>query len=335
MSVYKPFLVSLGWNDFFQTSLDSIPADGVHPARITSQGRGHYHIQIAPDQVLEAVISTALHDTSKKSGDFPTVGDWITFSKEHGQEKATIHRVLERSSLLQRKRAGTAEKNQHLAANVDHMLIVTSLNDDFNLERLGRYFEISKGSGAVPCFILTKADLCPDPNAYTEQLQQKFANTEIILVSSKNENTMDSLKKFFMPTKTAVMLGSSGVGKSTLTNYLRGHDLQRTGELSMGTRGKHTTTARSLLFTRWGGLVIDTPGMQEIFAIDLEDESQSCFADIEELILQCKFTNCRHQSDPGCAVTTAQKNGTLNATRWADYQKGLSKVTPPKKKWQK
>ncbi|MNT19862.1 putative ribosome biogenesis GTPase RsgA [compost metagenome] len=146
---------------------------------------------------------------------------------------------------------------------------------------------------------------------------------------------MDALKKFFAPGVTSVLLGSSGVGKSTLTNYLMGVDLQKTGALGLESKGRHTTTARNILTTRWGGLVIDTPGMQEIFAQENNEAPRNNFSDVEELTLQCKFTNCRHQNDPGCAVTDALKKGALSAERWAEYLKAASKVAAPKKKWQK
>jgi ribosome small subunit-dependent GTPase A len=334
---HSPFLTSLGWNDFFQAQFDKIREPGLYPARIISQGRGHYYLQASAEDVLEAVISTRLFKASKASNDFPAVGDWVAFTLGQGQEKANIHHVLERKSCLGRKRAGTANKTQHLASNVDHLLIVTSLNEDFNLERLGRYLEIGKNSGATSHILLTKSDLCPNPGDYLQKIKNEFGDVETFLVSSLAPESIDVLKKFFAPGKTTVLLGSSGVGKSTLSNYLTGNNDQQTGELGLESKGKHTTTARNILHTRWGGLVIDTPGMQEILAINSEPAESALedFSDIEELTLSCKFTNCRHQNDPGCAVSAALKANTLSVERWAAYQKALSKIKVPKKKWQK
>ena len=331
------FLASLGWNDFFQKNFDQVREAGLYPARIITQGRGHYYLQASPEDVLEAAISTKLLKACKASDDFPAVGDWVLFSGGQGTEKATIHHVLERQSYLGRARAGGAKKTQHLASNVNHLLVVTSLNEDFDLERLGRYLEIGKDSGASSHILLTKSDLCPQPEEYLQKIKSEFGEIETFLISSKNPESLEVLKKFFAPGATSVLLGSSGVGKSTLSNYLTGREVQKTGELSFESKGKHTTTSRNILRTRWGGLVIDTPGMQEILAIKSEQEETpfADFSNVEELTLQCKFTNCRHQNDPGCAVSAALKANTLSAERWAAYQKALSKIKVPKKKWQK
>jgi ribosome biogenesis GTPase len=335
MNTYSPFLTSLGWNDFFQASFDKVRQAGFYPARIISQGRGHYYLQVTADDVLEAVITTPLLKASKASDDFPAVGDWVVFTQGQGQEKASIHHVLPRQSYLGRKRSGTENKRQHLASNVDHLLVVTSLNEDFNLERLGRYLDIGKDSGASSHILLTKSDLCANPEEYLQKIKKEFGDIETFLVSSRDSQSMDALQKFFTLGKTSVLLGSSGVGKSTLSNYLTENDGQATGELGIESKGKHTTTARNILHTRWGGLVIDTPGMQEVLSIKDAENSSTDFADVEELTLQCKFTNCRHQNDPGCAISAALKNNTLSAERWTAYQKALSKIKVPKKKWEK
>lgn len=329
------FLTSMGWNSFFQSNFDKMTEPGLLPARIVSQGRGHYYIQISAEEILEAVITSQLHAVAKTSGDFPTVGDWVAFGLGHGRDKANIHHVLERSSSLHRKRSGKADKIQHLAANAEAMMIVTSLNEDFDIARLGRYVSLSKDSGADVHFILTKTDLCENPNEYIQKLSAEFPGIDSYLITSKDSTSMDVLRKFFTLGKTAVLLGSSGVGKSTLTNYLSGQDLQKTGALAIESRGRHTTTSRNLLFTRWGGMVIDTPGMQEILATD-SDEGRVDFSDIDNLALRCKFTTCRHQNDPGCAIQAGLKDGTLSADHWAGYLKAASKRPPPaKKRWEK
>lgn len=337
MTIYEPFLNALGWDDLFQKHFEEIQSPGLFPARIISQGRGHYHIQYADQGVVEASISSRLHKEAKSSGDFPTVGDWVGFTVGRGAEKATIQCVLPRRTSLQRKKSGHISKTQHLAANVDFMFIVTSLNEDFDLPRLGRYLDLGKGSGCEIFFVLTKADLCRDPQIYISQLKNEFGSeTKFFLTSSKESASLSVFENFFAVGKTSVLLGSSGVGKSTLTNYFLGTDLQTTGSVSQDSRGRHTTTSRNLLVTRWGGLVIDTPGMQEVSALDSDDTDEaSSFEDIEALRLQCRFTNCRHQNDPGCAVTAALKDKSLSTERWNVYLKAASKVVATKKKWQK
>ncbi|MBC7371034.1 MAG: ribosome small subunit-dependent GTPase A [Bdellovibrionaceae bacterium] len=333
MTTYDPFLVSLGWNEFFQASFDQLQEPDIHPARIIGQGRGHYTIQFAHGNIIDAEITTKLHDDSKLTDDFPAVGDWIAFAHGHGSKKASIHAVLDRKSTLQRKRAGN-KKTQNLVTNVETLFIVTSMTEDFDLLRLGRYLDIGKDSGAVCAFILTKADLCDRPEHFVGELEKNFPGIAVIAISSSETASMDILKPYFLPGMTSVLLGSSGVGKSTLTNYLQGAGTQKTGGLS-GERGRHTTTARNIIFTRWGGLVIDTPGMQEVLAHESTEDLGSSYPEIEALMLQCKFTNCRHQNDPGCAVTAALKNGSLDADSWARYQKALSKKAVIKKKWEK
>jgi ribosome biogenesis GTPase len=324
------FLISLGWDDFFQSGFDKVAGPDMHPARIIGQGRGHYHIQFAPEAVLEAEITSVLHHACKISDDFPAVGDWVAFSPGQGRHKASIHHVLPRKTSLRRKRSGS-DKSQHIVTNVESILIVTSMSDEFDLPRLGRYLDIGNDSGAMSTFILTKADLCPNPEIYLNQLKSEFKGVEIFPISAADIQSMQSLERFFSPGMTAVLLGSSGVGKSALTNYLQGAQVQKTGGLSGESRGKHTTTSRNLIATRWGGWVIDTPGMQEIAAKDGDQRDRNYFPEIEALTLQCKFTNCRHQADPGCAVTAALKSGALSTESWAAFNKAARKATNPKR----
>lgn len=323
-----PFLVSLGWTDFFQDSFNESAEPGGFPGRVISQGKGHYHVKTGPDVVIEAAITNELRHTATTAIDLPGVGDWVVMTSEAGNSKANIHRILKRKTLLQRKRAGSSQEIQLIVTNVDFVFLVTSLNEDFDLQRLGRYLSLCKDSGAQPIFLLTKTDLCDDPTRYIQQLQANFGNVETFKLSKHNTASMDQLRRFFTPGLTSVLLGSSGVGKSTLTNYLLGSDLQKTRDLSGEAKGRHTTTARNLFVTRWGGLVIDTPGMQEITILNSTERTHMQFPDIEELMLRCKFTNCRHGNDPGCAISTSLKNGSLSQERWAQFLK-VSNLSRP------
>lgn len=317
MSSLNSFLVSLGWSKFFQASFDNDNDSGTAPALVISQGRSSYRVHVAKDLILEAAVTGKFHKVAKRGAGFPAVGDWVAITLAEGNRKAEIHRVLERKSLIQRKRVGNKHEKQIIAANVDHLIIVTSLNEDFDLERIGRYIALATDSGVTPVLLLTKTDICIRPQEYTEKIKSHFPDVKFFAISERDPTSFEALKDFFAPGMASVLVGSSGVGKSTLTNFLTGGDAQKTSEVSAESRGKHTTTARSLLVTRWGGLVIDTPGMQEVAPVT-EFKSED-FSDIEELTLNCKFTNCRHGGDPGCAVMRALKDGSLNSKRWQAY----------------
>ncbi|MBX9767497.1 MAG: ribosome small subunit-dependent GTPase A [Bdellovibrionales bacterium] len=318
------FLSSLGWNDSFQESFHQDAEPGALPARIIGQERGHYRIQFGPQETLEAVITKKFRHSAREAVDFPAVGDWITFTHEPNSQHATIHRTLKRKNALQRKKVGTQSGTQVIATNVDFAFIVTSLNEDFDLERVGRYVTICRECDVSCILLLTKADLCLAPQSYIEKCRDRFNSIESVLISKESPDSFQQLKRFFEKQKTTVLLGSSGVGKSTLTNYLVGADSQKTQTLSAESRGRHTTTSRNLLVTRWGGLVIDTPGMQDIAPLNQHQGIQEDFSDIEELALKCKFTNCQHRTEPGCAINAALKTGALDSIRWTEFKASVS-----------
>lgn len=317
MNALNPFLITLGWNDFFQAGFTDGAAFGT--GRITSQGRGHYQVQISADEILEAAITTKFHDLIKDPTGFPAVGDWVVLQRGQGNQQATIHRVLDRKTTIQRKKSGAQPGVQMIAANVDFLFIVSSMNEDFDLSRLGRYIELGRESGCETILLLTKSDLSESPAEYIQKFKDSFPGIDTFAISSEDPASMDCLKKYFTTSKTCLLLGSSGVGKSTLTNHLLGFQAQKTGGLSSESKGRHTTTARNLRFTRWGGMVIDTPGMQEIFAVDSIENLKEDFSEIEELKLLCKFTDCTHKSEPGCAILAGLKNGSLQKDRWNQY----------------
>lgn len=315
------FLKSFGWDDTFAQCFSEDPKSNVIPGRIISQAKGHYHVQIGFDLSVEASITSQLRNAVKSPLDYPGVGDWVVLSPLDGSQKAIIQRVLTRKNQLQRKRGGASTEPQLLVTNVDHVFIVTSLNEDFDIDRLGRYLAIGQESGAQTVLILTKKDICKNPQDYVDQLTTAFGKVAIYKTSSDDTASLDQLQRYFETGRTTVLLGSSGVGKSTLTNYLLGVDAQKTQDLSGDIRGRHTTTSRNLLVTRWGGLVIDTPGMQEVSTFESVDVVQEVFADVEDLMLKCKFTNCRHGADPGCAIVKGIKTGDLSQERWNSYLK--------------
>ena len=318
-----PFFASLGWNHDFIKSFAETDGLGFQAARIVGQGKGHYHLQVSLQTTQEAAITTKFHDSIRQAAEFPTVGDWVTFKPGAGNQHASIHRILKRKSLLQRRRAGSDHEMQLIAANVDEILIVTSCNEDFDIPRLSRYVALAQDSKIAPIFVLTKTDLSPDPPQYVSRLKMAFQQVPVLLFSNQQPGSIEPLKEFFGFGKTAVLLGSSGVGKSTLTNELLGFHSQKTQTLSSESRGRHTTTARNLRFTRWGGIVIDTPGMQEISEQPREDDLQKNFADLEQLALKCKFSNCLHKNEPGCALKKAMNHGEITVARLEAYARAM------------
>lgn len=314
----NPTLASLGWSGHFQKALDKDNEAECFAARVIGQGKGHYQIQPADSEPIEGAITSRFHKTIKEPTGYPTVGDWVAFLPGEDNRQAKIHRILDRKNFLQRQR-GVAKGVQLIAANVDFVLVVSSFNDDFDPKRIARYVAIGREAGCATYLVMTKADLCENKDDYRERLERELPGLEVFATSSNDETSLGALKRFFEPGMTTVLVGSSGVGKSTLTNYLLGFEAQKTQSTSVGARGRHTTTSRDLRFTRWGGLVIDTPGMQEISVVDEEEDLEKQYADIEETMLRCKFTNCQHENEPGCAILADQKSGKLSSERWESY----------------
>ena len=311
------FLNSIGWTESLQTAFDVLNAQRpLRVGRVIGQSKGHYQILIGPEQTLKAEVSGKFHKSASEATVFPTVGDWVGMSHGSGPFDASIEHVLPRRTLIQRKRSGRrSEEMQLIAANVDYVLIVSSVNEDFDLPRIGRYLSLTTQSGCVPVIVLTKTDLITDAADFVAKTTAQFGEVEVCAISQREPESLEPLAKFFAAGRTTVLVGSSGVGKSTLTNYLLGFEAQRTQGLSSASRGKHTTTTRDLRVTRFGGLVIDTPGMQEIAEQTDEDQVSTTFADVAELELQCKFSDCQHGKAPGCAITRAIKAGELTEDR--------------------
>ena len=312
-------LFALGWNDFFEAGFRETSPEAGRPARVMSQGQGHYLLQTSTEQTLNAAITTDLRRKIKSPLDYPTVGDWVVMTAAAGDAHARVLCVLARKSCLTRTKVGARDQTQLIAANVDHALIVTSANADFDLDRLARYVAMCRAGGATPVLLLTKIDLCPDPSPYLDSLRAKFSDLSIHASASTQPETLAPLRPLFAAGRTVVLLGSSGVGKSTLTNGLLGFDGQKTGGVGLAAKGRHTTTARTLRFTRWGGLVIDTPGMQDVAPDPDVATTDHGFGDLDELVLDCKFTSCRHVDERGCAVQARMHAGELSVARWAAY----------------
>ena len=291
--------------------------EGLELARVCAQHQTIYHVGCQSGVVTASVSGRFAHEASDNTA-FPTVGDVVLIAARSGDGPAVIRRVLPRKSAFVRKAAGTSGTSQIIAANIDTVLICMSLNRDYNLRRLERYVTTVWSSGAVPVVVLTKADLCHDVDAYIKQAEASAPGVDVIAVSTLH-HAAQVLQKYILKGKTMAFVGSSGVGKSTLINALMGEEILPTSGLGSDDRGRHTTTSRQMLLLPGGGIVIDTPGMRalEPDGADLA----SGFADIELLATKCRFRDCSHTNEPGCAVRDALGKGMLNEDRLGNYRK--------------
>lgn len=294
--------------------------EGLFIARVSQQHHDLYKV-ICVNGEIQAEVTGKMMYEAVDTADFPAVGDWVMIDRTDGNSgNAIIHNVLSRKSMFGRKAAGAHNNVQVVAANIDTVFICMSLNEDFNLRRLERYLSVALDSMASPVIVLTKSDLCDDLQARLDEVSAVSAGTDIIVCSSIDGNGYDNILNYISEGKTIVFIGSSGVGKSTLINKLAGEEIFKTKEIREDDgKGRHTTTHRQLLLLPQGGIVIDTPGMRELH-LDSADLSKS-FSDIEELAAQCKFGDCSHSSEPGCAVRKAIESGELSENRFENYKK--------------
>lgn len=259
---------------------------------------------------------------AENASDFPAVGDYVEAETgDSAESHAIIHRILPRKSVFIRKAAGTGHRDQVVAANIDTVFICMSLNNDFNIRRLERYLSIAWDSGASPVIVLTKSDLCSDIDTYLWEVEGVAFGTNVVVTSSFEEDGYAKILPYIEPGKTIALIGSSGVGKSTLINRLTGEDRLETNGLRNDDKGRHTTIRRELVILENGAMVIDTPGMRELGLWDAEEGLERAFADIEQLANRCRFQNCSHTSEPGCAVRAAIESGDLPEERWLSYEK--------------
>lgn len=285
-------------------------------ARVIAQYRGMYKI-VTPQKELLAEISGKLRYGTAELAQYPAVGDYVMATVEG--ESALIHQVLTRKSLFVRKAVGTSGQAQPVAANVDIVFLCMSLNENFSLNRMERYLSIAWDSGATPVVVLTKADLCENLAQAISQVKEISGFADVLTLSIFDADVCDKFLSYFTKGQTCAFIGSSGVGKSTLINRLLGSPVIATREIGRGGKGRHTTTGREMFPCPLGGVVIDTPGMREMGA-ETADLSKT-FAEIAELAQQCRFRDCTHTNEPGCAVLAAIKRGELDRRRLESYHK--------------
>lgn len=292
---------------------------GLYVGRVISQYKKQYKVATENGEMIAEVCGKFRHDV-KTSSEYPAVGDFVMIDRDNDTGgNAIIHSVLTRKSAFIRKAAGTSHDEQVVATNIDTVFICMSLNNDFNLRRVERYLGIAWDSGAVPVIVLTKADLCDDLPQKQAELNMVAFGVDVLVTSCISEDGFLSVKNYLGSGKTVAFIGSSGVGKTTLINKLTGENNLKTNETRNDDKGRHTTTRRELIILPDGGVVIDTPGMREL-GIDKADLSRT-FVDIEQLSIKCRFNDCTHSSEPGCAVQKAIKDGLLSVDRLSSFLK--------------
>src|SRR5688572_24137840 len=313
-------LQSLGWTARFEELFEPHRSEGLTPARVGMEHTHIYRVLTGRDEWLARVAGRLRHHASRRA-DFPAVGDWVAVDPSTQDGDARIRTVLPRFSRFSRRAAGDPTEEQVVAANIDTVFLVAGLDRDFNLRRLERYLLVARESGATPVIVLNKADLVDDPSPFVEEVRALAPAVAIHPMSSRQPDSADVLRQHLGVGRTGALLGSSGVGKSTIINTLIGHERLRTREVREDdSRGRHTTTARELVVLPGTGVLIDTPGMRELQLWET-GALAGTFADIEALAEGCRFRDCRHREEPGCAVRAAAADGTLEAGRLESFQK--------------
>jgi ribosome biogenesis GTPase / thiamine phosphate phosphatase len=307
-------LEELGWSPRLATAFEEYARKAWQPARVGLEHTHIYRVFTSDGEHLARVSGRLRHHAATRA-EFPAVGDWVAVEKAGGEVR--IHAVLPRKTKFSRRAAGDVTEEQIIAANVDVVFLVSGLDNDFNLRRIERYLLTAWDSGASPVVVLNKADLVDDVAPFIAQVEPLAAGVPVVAVSARLPESAGALRTFLGRGRTGALLGSSGVGKSSIVNSLIGEDRLRTREVrESDSRGRHTSTARELLLLpQHSGILIDTPGMRELQLWDAADSMGSAFADIEELAADCRFRNCQHNGEPGCAVAVAVEEGTLSPIR--------------------
>ncbi len=329
MDVHVPSLADLGWDPGWSAAFLPHEAAGHQPARVLAAHRDAWVVATAGG-ARDAVIAGRLRHEALGPGDLPAVGDWVAIAPVGGADPAVVHAVLSRRSAFRRYASegnrlpgARGADQQVLAANIDVALLVAGLDGDFNLRRLERYLAVAYAGGATPVVVLNKADVDADVDGHCVAAEAVAPGVRVHAISALEGMGVAELSEAHLrPGSTAVVLGSSGVGKSTLVNALLGEPRQRTGDVRADdARGRHTTRHRELIVLPGGALLVDTPGIRSLEVTGADEGIDEAFADVAELANACRFRDCRHEREPGCAVLAALGDGRLDRGRFASYRK--------------
>ena len=315
---------ALGWNDSFASAFAPYAAEGCVPARVTLELKGYCEVTGENGARLGECSGKFIH-AAKAPADYPAIGDWVAVTPQPGDPtRVAIQAVLPRRTKFSRRAAGEEVLEQVVAANVDTVFLVSSLDGNHHLHRLERYLVAAYASGAQPVIVLNKADLTEEADPLLHEIARVAPAVPVFVISAKTRRGLKALTPWLQPGATIALLGSSGVGKSTLINRLMGESVQFTQEVrEADNKGRHTTTQRELLITPDGVIIIDTPGMREIQPWEAGAGLAAAFDDVAAVAARCKFRDCAHTVEPGCAVTAALGDGSLDLARWQSYQRML------------
>ncbi len=327
-------LSSLGWDDFFARGFARFTDEGLVPARVTLEHKNAYEL-LTPSGELSGCCTGRLLHMAGSRADLPAVGDWVAVRPRYGETRADIHALVPRRTVFSRRAVDGSGDRQIVAANVDTVFLVTGLDQNYSLRRIERYLTAAWESGAQPVVVLNKADLHPDPAAAQVEVEGVASGAPVVVLSALADAVesggrdgspaagLEALSPWLRPTTTVAFLGSSGVGKSTLINRILGGEHQLTAAVSAAVgKGRHTTSRRELMVAPSGVLVIDTPGMRELQLWDPTPAAiDASFADIAALAARCRFRDCAHKGEPGCAIEAALRLGELGLDRWHSFQK--------------